>query len=115
MVFIEVMDDGLGMSPDDLSLLRQSIEGYVEKGGLGLRNVLEGPSIAGWTLTLISKQCKDPERAIRFMSYMMSEEGQQDIYLGPEGVTWEEKDGKRQFLPEVILIKPNNICIMRIK
>lgn len=66
---------------------------------------LEGPSIAGWTLTLISKNCKDPARAIQFMSYWMSEEGQQDLYLGPEGVTWEEIDGKKQFLPEVLELR----------
>lgn len=66
---------------------------------------LEGPSIAGWTVTLISKNCKDPERAIKFLSYLMSEEGQQDVYLGPEGVTWEEKDGKKQFLPDVLKLR----------
>lgn len=44
---------------------------------------------------------KDPARAIRFLSYLISEEGQKDLYLGIEGQTWETVDGKEQFLPEV--------------
>jgi putative aldouronate transport system substrate-binding protein len=45
-------------------------------------------------LTLISKNCKYPERAIAFMDYMMSEHGQMLIYLGVEGVTYDIVDGK---------------------
>lgn len=63
---------------------------------------LAGPGIAGWTVTLISKDVKDKDRAIQFLSYLISEEGQKDLYLGEEGVTWENKDGKGQFKPEVL-------------
>lgn len=62
---------------------------------------LAGPGLSGWTITLISKKCKDPARAIKFMSYMLSEEGQKDFYLGQKGVTYDTIDGKDQFLPEV--------------
>ncbi len=62
---------------------------------------LPSTGVAGWTLTLISKNCKDPDRAIQFFSYMMSEEGQHDIYLGsPE--SYETVDGVDQFKPEVL-------------
>ncbi|MBB6479288.1 extracellular solute-binding protein [Spirochaeta isovalerica] len=61
---------------------------------------LAAVGISGWTVTLISKNCENPERAIRFMSYWMSEEGQRDFYYGVEGVTWEMVDGKPQFIPE---------------
>lgn len=63
--------------------------------------VLAGQGLSGWTVTFISKSVKKPERAIRFMSYLMSEEGQRDLYLGIEGVTWENKDGKPGFIPEI--------------
>ncbi len=53
---------------------------------------LAGGGIAGWTITLISKNCEDPDRAIRFMSYMLSEEGQKDFYLGVKGLTWDTID-----------------------
>ena len=62
---------------------------------------LAGQGLSGWTVTFISKSVRKPDRAIRFMSYLMSEEGQRDLYLGIEGLTWANIDGKEGFLPEV--------------
>ncbi|OQX29642.1 MAG: ABC transporter substrate-binding protein [Spirochaeta sp. LUC14_002_19_P3] len=62
---------------------------------------LAGQGIAGWTVTFISKTAKNPDRAIRFMSYLMSEEGQRDLYLGIKGLTWDVINGKESFLPKV--------------
>lgn len=50
--------------------------------------------INGWTVTFISKSCKDPEKAIQFIDYLLSEEGQMVIYLGVEGETYDIKDGQ---------------------
>lgn len=72
------------------------------KNSKGDEHKLAGPGIAGWTLTLISKDCKDPERAIQFLSYLISEEGNKDIYLGKEGVMWDMVDGKETIKPEVL-------------
>ena len=58
-------------------------------------------SINGWTVTMISKNCKCPERAIAFMDYLMSEQGQMRIYLGVEGVTYDMVDGKPVLKEEV--------------
>ncbi|MBC2456536.1 extracellular solute-binding protein [Clostridium beijerinckii] len=63
---------------------------------------LAGDSISGWTVTLISKSCKDPMRAMRFLSYLISEEGNKDLYLGIKGSTWDVINGKEQFKPEVV-------------
>lgn len=63
---------------------------------------LAGPGISGWTVTLISKNVKDKARAIRFLSYLISEEGNKDLYLGEKGATYVEIDGKDQFKPEVL-------------
>ncbi|MFM9277114.1 type 2 periplasmic-binding domain-containing protein [Paenibacillus jiagnxiensis] len=63
---------------------------------------LAGPGISGWTLTLISKDVKDKERAIEFLTYLISEEGNKDLYMGEEGVTWDMVDGKETFKPEVL-------------
>lgn len=63
-------------------------------------HTLNGPSISGWTVTLISKDVKDKARAIRFLSYLNSEEGNKDLYLGEKGVSYDTIDGKDQFLPE---------------
>ena len=66
---------------------------------------LGGGGIAGWTITLISKNCKNPDRAIKFMSYCMSEEGQKDFYLGAPKICWDTINGKDQLLPDVV-----NLC-----
>ncbi|GGF64677.1 ABC transporter substrate-binding protein [Paenibacillus albidus] len=62
---------------------------------------LDGPGISGWTVTLISKNVKDKARAIRFLSYLNSEEGNKDLYLGEKGVSYDTIDGKDSFKPEV--------------
>lgn len=50
---------------------------------------LPGTGINGWTLTMISKNCKRPDRAIQLFSYLMSEHGQLMTWLGVEGETWD--------------------------
>ena len=69
---------------------------------------LPAGGIAGWTLTLISKNCKDKARAIQFLSYLLSEEGQMDTYFGiPEGnklgfePTYTNIDEVPTLLPEI--------------
>lgn len=61
--------------------------------------MLPGGGISGWTVTLISKNCEDPARAIRFLSYYLSEEGQHDFTLGAPG-QWETVDGQDQLTAE---------------
>ncbi|MCG8501733.1 MAG: extracellular solute-binding protein [Firmicutes bacterium] len=57
--------------------------------------------VAGWKLTMISKNCEKPDRAMRFLTYLISEEGQKDFFLGKKGETWDTIDGKDQLLPDV--------------
>lgn len=57
--------------------------------------------VGGWTVTLISKNCKNPERAIAFLDYLMSEHGQMLTYLGVEGETYDMVDGKPILRDEV--------------
>lgn len=62
---------------------------------------LEGPSISGWTVTCVTKNCKDPERAIEFMSYLLSEEGTRATMFGEVGVSCElDEDGTPHYTPE---------------
>ena len=69
---------------------------------------LPGTSINGWTLTFISKNCKNPERAIAFLSYLMSERGQKLIYLGVEGEMYDIVDGKEVIRPDVLQMLNTN-------
>lgn len=62
---------------------------------------LPGDTISGWTLTYVSKSCSDPEKAIELLTYMLSDEGQQVIWLGVEGKTWDYQNGEKTMKPEV--------------
>jgi putative aldouronate transport system substrate-binding protein len=72
------------------------------KNSKGSDPTLAGGGIAGWTVTLISKNCKDPARAIQFLSYLISEEGQMDTNFGIKDVTYTiNKDGIPELTPDV--------------
>lgn len=72
------------------------------KNSSGDEPTLAGDGISGWTVTLISKNVKDKARAIKFLSYLISEEGQKDLYMGKEGLTYDMVNGKPEFKPEVL-------------
>lgn len=63
----------------------------------------------GWMVTMISKSTENPERAIRFLTYLASEEGQRDLFLGKEGETWDMVDGKPQLKAEFTDMLGSNI------
>lgn len=71
------------------------------KNAAGDDHTLTTSGINGWTVTLISKNCEQPERAIAFMDYMLSELGQLRISLGVEGETFDYVDGKPVVREEV--------------
>ena len=71
------------------------------KNAKGDDHILPGTGSNGWTVTLISKSCERPDRAIELLSYLMSEHGQKLIYLGVEGVTYDMVDGKPVVKPKV--------------
>lgn len=71
------------------------------KNSRGDDPVLPGTSINGWTVTFISKNCRNPERAIAFLSYLISEHGQKLIYLGVEGEMYDMVDGTAVLYPKV--------------
>ena len=64
------------------------------KNSAGDDPTLPGTSINGWTVTLISRNCPHPERAIALLSYLISEQGQKMIYLGVEGEMYDMTDGR---------------------
>ncbi|RCW76885.1 ABC transporter substrate-binding protein [Saliterribacillus persicus] len=61
---------------------------------------------AGWGIS-ITKDCKDPVRAIKFLDYLASEETQIMLNWGIEGEHYEIVDGKR-VIPEEEREKRNN-------
>lgn len=71
------------------------------KNAAGDEHTLTTSGINGWTVTLISKNCQHPDRAIAFMDYMLSEQGQLCLSLGVEGETFDYVDGKPVVRKEV--------------
>ena len=71
------------------------------KNSAGDDPTLPTTGVGGWTVTMISKNCKNPERAIAFLDYLMSEHGQMVTYLGVEGETYDMVDGKPVLKEEV--------------
>lgn len=72
------------------------------KNSEGADYALPGGGIQGWTLTFISKNCEHPDRAIQFLSYLMSEHGQMLTSVGIEGVMYDMQDGKAVIREEVL-------------
>jgi putative aldouronate transport system substrate-binding protein len=71
------------------------------KNSKGADPTLGGGGISGWTITLISKNCKDKARAIQFLTYLISEEGQMDTCFGVPNVTYTMKNGIPTLTPDV--------------
>ena len=64
------------------------------RNAAGDMHTLPGSGLNGWTVTLISKNCQNPEKAIHFLSFLMSEEGQKLIALGVEGEHYRMENGR---------------------
>ncbi len=66
---------------------------------------LPGSGLNGWTVTLITKDCKSPDRAIQLLTYLISEEGQKMVYLGVPGSMYDMKDGKPVVKSEILQLR----------
>ncbi|PKQ90578.1 sugar ABC transporter substrate-binding protein [Paenibacillus sp. BGI2013] len=70
---------------------------------------LNQSGITGWMINFISKDCKDPAKAIQIFTYLLSEEGQTLMNYGIEGKTYQTKaDGSVELLPAVKDMQLNN-------
>ncbi|MEK4661097.1 sugar ABC transporter substrate-binding protein [Priestia sp. FSL H7-0729] len=70
---------------------------------------LNQSGITGWMINFISKDCKDPAKAIQIFTYLLSEEGQTLMNYGVEGETYQTKsDGSVELLPAVKDLQLNN-------
>lgn len=61
-----------------------------------------GRSTLGWDAIGITNNCQNPEAAIKFIDYLVSEEGQYLMMWGIEGENWDMVDGKHVPRQEVI-------------
>lgn len=88
----DILDQQKTLYKKNPASVYMAVEG--PKNSAGDNPTLPGTGINGWTLTFISKNCKDPGRAITFLSYLLSEHGQKLVYLGVEGETYDLVEGE---------------------
>ncbi|TVR61958.1 MAG: extracellular solute-binding protein [Spirochaetaceae bacterium] len=58
---------------------------------------INSSGLAGWQVNIIPRTSERPDRAIRFLQYLYSEEGQNLVNFGIEGVTYEKVNGRIQW------------------
>lgn len=69
---------------------------------VGNAPTLNQAGISGWMVSYITKNCKNPAKAIQLFTYLLSEEGQILTTYGIEGETYTiNSDGMYELLPEV--------------
>lgn len=87
----DLMDEQKSIYANNPESIYMAIDG--PKNSKGDDYTLPATSINGWTLTMISKNCERPDRAIELISYLMSEKGQHLTWLGVENEMWTYVDG----------------------
>ena len=76
---------------------------------VGREPTLSQSGISGWSVTYITKECKDPQKAIQIFTYLLSDEGQYLTTFGVEGETFKfNENGKAVLLPEVQKLQNEN-------
>lgn len=67
----------------------------------GREPIYSNAGLGGWTVSYITKNCKNPERAIELFTYLMSDYGEIITFFGIEGETYTVQDGKYILTDEV--------------
>lgn len=76
---------------------------------VGNQPTLNQAGISGWMVSYITKQCKDPAKAIQLFTYLLSEEGQILTQYGIEGVSYmKNADGKYELTKEAKDMQQND-------
>lgn len=75
----------------------------------GNEPTLTQAGISGWMINYISKNCKDPAKAIQIYTYLLSDYGGMLTNYGIKGETYEDAgDGKVKYTPETREIQLND-------
>ncbi|MDR1531036.1 MAG: extracellular solute-binding protein [Clostridiales bacterium] len=106
--------ENLNGDPDSLSLFMKenpdkayiAVEG--PKSTMGRSRALRGAGIEGWTQTFISKSCKNPQKAIELVTYLVSEEGDTVMNYGRLGETYTLVNGVPTLNADLLEIKQSD-------
>jgi putative aldouronate transport system substrate-binding protein len=98
--YVDAENSQLALYKKDPNSVYIAIDG--PKNSKGDDHILGGGGLGGWELNYITKNCKNPGRAMAFLAYWISDEGQKDFFMGKKGELWDDVDGKAQFKKEVL-------------
>ncbi|MDT0122976.1 extracellular solute-binding protein [Paenibacillus sp. RRE4] len=106
--YAAILLDGTPQQGGNLQIYMSDNEGkeYIAIDGpqstKGNAPILNQSGITGWMINFISKDAKDPAKAMQIFTYLLSEEGQMLMNYGVEGETFKKKaDGTVELLPAV--------------
>lgn len=75
----------------------------------GKERALTQSGISGWTVTYISKKCKNPQKAMQLFTYLLDEPGLFLCNYGIQGETYKlNAQGKAEVLPEIKNVSKEN-------
>jgi putative aldouronate transport system substrate-binding protein len=97
--YTDILDQQKSLAAEKPDSIYIAVDGPKNSNGDDPKLPVNGMN--GWTVTMISKKCSNPEKAIKFVEYLLSDEGQKETYLGTEGVTYDMVDGRVVLKPEV--------------
>ncbi|MEK3888581.1 sugar ABC transporter substrate-binding protein [Bacillus sp. FSL K6-3431] len=84
-----------------------AIDGPKHSGGND--PTLSQTGISGWSVTYITKNAKDPQKAMQLFTYLLSDDGQYLTSYGVEGETFDfNEDGKAELKPDVLALRNEN-------
>lgn len=73
----------------------------------GREAIYSSAGLGGWTVNYITKDCKNPERAIELFTYLISDYGEIITFFGIEGETYTVENGKYILTDEIKKIRDN--------
>ncbi|WML49074.1 sugar ABC transporter substrate-binding protein [Neobacillus sp. PS3-34] len=106
--YASMLISGIPQKGGDLQTYMSSNPGkeYIAVDGpqstVGNEPTLNQSGITGWMMNYISKNCKDPAKAMQIFTYLLSEKGELLTTYGIKGKTYTvNADGKYEFTPEL--------------
>ncbi len=97
---------------DEYTLTTPGKYDYITVDGMnstaGNKPTIAGPNMQGWTMTFISKKCKNPQKAMELLEYMVSPYGDTVMNFGKLGVSYNMVNGMPTLIPAYSKLKQDN-------
>ncbi|MFI3325918.1 MAG: extracellular solute-binding protein [Clostridia bacterium] len=83
------------------------------KNADGDDHALAVPGYSGWEVTFVTQNAENPERIAELLAWGHSDEGQNALYFGEEGVTYDVVDGVNVIKEEIVTLKNDDMATFK--